>query len=110
MNEPSGSGRRDIVLTSGDIKESVLFLAEQTINQDRLDAYGNPEDSFVRIARYWEAYWRNKGYDIPVFKEDVAMLMTLFKIAREQGPKRKKDNVIDAIGYLGIYGDRLIDG
>ena len=89
--------------------QSVFALAEKTINQDREDAYGGPEDSFKQIGNYWTAYWWNKGIEIRFFPKDVCMMMTLFKIAREQGPKGKKDNVVDAMGYLGIYGDRLMD-
>lgn len=36
--------------------------------------------------------------------KDVAMLMALLKIARESN-QDKQDNLIDAVGYLGLAGD-----
>lgn len=87
----------------------VLHEAMQVINGERQDVYGNPEDSFALIGEYWGVYLRSKGYKIPngerdVRKDDVAMLMSLFKHAREAF-QHKRDNVRDATGYLGIYAD-----
>ncbi len=101
-------------------KGKILNDAIQIINGERQDQYGDPEDSFTLIAEYWQVYLRNMLLDkaqdqqlsvIDVLfneflKDDnIAMMMVLFKIAREhyQG---KKDNVVDAAGYLGIYGDK----
>ncbi len=101
-------------------KGQILDEAKYIINNDRNTQYGDPEDSFALIAEYWQVYLRNmlldKAQDQQLSIEDVlfneflkvdnvAMLMVLFKIAREhyQG---KKDNVVDAAGYLGIYGDK----
>jgi len=97
----------------------ILNDAIQIINNDRQDQYGDPEDSFDEIAEYWQVYLRNlilrKAKQIEseindyIFQdwlssEDVAMLMVLLKIAREQH-KHKRDNIVDAAGYLGIVGD-----
>jgi hypothetical protein len=85
-------------------KEEALKI----INNERQDAYGNPEDSFQKIARYWNAYLQNRdSSDLLLNEKDVCLMMVLFKLAREQGPKHKKDNVVDAIGYLDIYAERL---
>ena len=78
---------------------SVLIEAHKVINGERLDTHGKPEDSFLRISRYWSAYLERM-----VTPKDVAMLMTLFKIAREQ-TKPKRDDYRDAAGYIGIAAD-----
>lgn len=102
----------------GDLSEKrgmVLEEAMEIINGERQDVYGSPEDSFALIGRYWGAYLFSKGYDMKahpcgpdevlvVEAGEVAMMMTLFKIAREAN-QHKRDNIIDAAGYLGIYAD-----
>ena len=89
---------------------TVLLEAHATINGERQDVYGSPEDSFALIAEYWTTYLDSKiksngTHDALYFEaQDVAMMMTLFKIAREAN-QHKLDNILDAAGYLGIYAD-----
>lgn len=102
------------------MESNTLREADKIINGERQDQYGSPEDSFAMIANFWTAYIANKG-DVRIVYEnghytplildekDVALLMTLFKIARMQGQGYKRDNAIDACGYLAIYNDRLQD-
>jgi hypothetical protein len=78
---------------------SVLTEALAVINGERQDHYGAPENSFDLIAKLWSAYMGN-----PITPKDVAMLMALFKIAREYN-QHKRDNLVDAAGYIGIAGD-----
>lgn len=77
----------------------VLDKAKDIINGERQDVYGDPEDSFKVIADYWSTFLCLK-----ITSKDVALMMTLFKIAREQN-QHKIDNLIDAAGYIGIAGD-----
>ena len=87
----------------------MLQKAIEVINGERQDVYGNPEDSFELIAQYWNLYLNGTGdKSVDLGCEDVALMMVLFKIARESN-QRKDDNVIDAAGYLGIYGDLVGD-
>lgn len=81
----------------------VLLHAHQIINGERQDAYGNPEDTFGEIAELWN--WWLDGDNAPITAADVAMMMTLMKIARERGGAGKTDNIVDACGYLGLYED-----
>lgn len=78
------------------------------INGERQDVYGNPEDSFSLIADYWSVYLDSLGFikteEKSLSGSNVAIMMTLFKIAREAN-QHKRDNVRDASGYLGIYAD-----
>lgn len=69
--------------------------AIRTINGERQDQYGNPEDTFQLIADLWSAYLGNPA----IQAEQVADMMILLKIAREAGGKGKKDNMVDLIGY-----------
>ena len=91
-----------------DIKRgSVLLDAHTVINGERQDVYGSPEDSFALISSYWTTYLRStieKEKRSYFTASDVAMMMVLFKIAREAN-QHKADNICDACGYLGIYAD-----
>lgn len=86
---------------------SILKEAYNIINGERQDQYGNPEDSFDTIAKLWSVYMDStitgrKHLNVPsVQPKDVAMLMTLLKIAREMHT-HKKDNLVDAAGYISL--------
>jgi hypothetical protein len=88
---------------------SVLEEAITTINGERQDVYGSPEDSFAIIADYWNVYLGGEAVGVRVNAQDVALMMTLFKIAREAN-QHKRDNILDAAGYLGIYADMQGEG
>lgn len=77
----------------------ILHEALEIINGERQDSYGDPEDSFRRIGHYWSAY-----LSMDIQPKDVAMMMTLLKIAREQN-QSKIDNLVDAAGYIGLAAD-----
>lgn len=76
--------------------------ALKTINGERQDQYGDPEDSFVKIARQWTAYLSGCGDVISITPPMVADMMVLLKIARENGGKGKRDNMVDLIGYAAL--------
>jgi len=84
---------------------TILDEAKTIINGERQDTNGNPEDSFATIGEFWSTYIANKYKVILTLSpKDCTLMMALFKIAREthQG---KRDNLVDAVGYLGISGD-----
>jgi len=99
---------REIAVEPRPLRGIILSEAQKVINGERQDQYGTPEDSFELISDYWNVYLESKGLmaddRIGLRKEDVALMMVLFKIAREAN-QHKRDNVVDAAGYLGIYGD-----
>ncbi|AEQ21085.1 conserved hypothetical protein [Rhodococcus phage E3] len=81
----------------------LLVDAARTINGERQDMYGDAEDSFAVIARYWANHLNavNRTDDIEIRPRDVAAMMVLFKLAREvNAPKR--DNRLDGAGYFGL--------
>lgn len=86
-----------------------LLKAEQTICRDRQDVHGAPEDTHALIADYWSIYLSQEtGKIITIDAADVAVMMTLFKIARLQVNPQHSDNIVDGIGYLAIAGE-IID-
>lgn len=86
-----------------------LHRTEQTICLDRQDIHGNPEDTHALIAEYWSTYLSQETqHNIALSNADVAIMMTLFKIARLQVNPHHSDNIIDGIGYLAIAGE-IID-
>lgn len=77
--------------------------ALRTINGERQDAYGAPEDTFKKIADLWTAYlFSNDPIDMRITPPMVADMMCLLKIAREKGGKGKRDNMVDLIGYAAL--------
>ena len=87
-----------------DERGSILDEAKEVINGERQNHYGDPEDSFALIAEYWSIYLEKN-----ITPQDVAMMMVLFKLARESH-QHKRDNLVDAAGYLGILGDMCEEG
>ena len=88
------------------VEDPVLDGAKQ-INEGRSDDHGDPEDSFQRIAHFWNAYLINTGVMDPnIQPADVAEMMTLFKIARAQSGRYNTDDYRDGAGYLS-HANRL---
>ncbi len=80
---------------------SILTEAEAIIYGDREETYGDPAINLIRIANFWNTYLGNQDHEITLSPEDVAMMMVLLKIARQQH-KFKLDNLVDAAGYLAL--------
>ena len=77
--------------------------ALRTINGERQGQYGDPEDTFKKIADLWSAYLFSGSGRVEILTPDmVADMMCLLKIAREKGGKGKKDNYVDLIGYAAL--------
>ncbi len=99
----------------------ILEEVEKILSGARRSSYGAPKDSFTRIAQYWNTYLTHKRDSIDkaaqeeglpyeflrgayLTPKDAAMMMALFKIAREEN-KHSKDNIMDAIGYLTLANE-----
>lgn len=96
---PAAAANTESIARSAYQRGVVLAEAAKVINGERQDAYGNPEDSFAGIAVLWGWYLGR-----PLSPADIAMMMALLKFARERN-QRKRDNVVDACGYLALYED-----
>ena len=82
-------------------RELCLKAARDCVCKDRENDYGSPEDNFITIADYWSSYLSKKHHKaITVSASDVAIMMTLMKIARLTSGNFKGDSYIDACGYL----------
>ena len=84
------------------LRKKILQKVETIICDERQDAYGAPEESFERIAKYWSTY-----LNTPITPLQVSNMMILLKIARTQGPVYKRDNYLDAAGYAIIAASLL---
>ena len=75
-------------------RQETLEAAIKCVCGERQDQYGTPEDNFGTIANLWTAYL---GY--PVSAVDVAMMMSLLKIARIKTGTATEDSFVDLAGY-----------
>ena len=78
---------------------AILLEAHALINAERQNDYGPPLASFARIAALWSAYLGHT-----VTGKDVAVCMALLKFSRE-AHSHKRDNLLDAAGYIGLAAD-----
>lgn len=81
-------------------RSEILTAAEQAIGGHRSTDYGTPENNFSRIARLWTDYL---GHEITAV--DVAMLMTLLKVARVRSNHGGIDSYVDIAGYAACAGE-----
>ena len=96
----------------------ILEEVDKILSGARRKDYGTPKESFKRIADYWNAYLCHKRdlvdrsaqeEDLPyeflrgtyLDTHDVAMMMVLFKIAREENG-HTHDSCVDIIGYTAL--------
>jgi len=78
---------------------TVLDDAYRATSGQRQDDYGKPEDSFQLIADYWTVHLRHFFHtDITILPKNVAKMLLLTKVAREEH-KHKRDNLVDIAGY-----------
>lgn len=103
---PCGT-KKENVSNESDAKKRGLVAREalDIVNGARLDAYGNPEDSFTLIGDFWQS-WEfalEDTYFSP--RWNVAMRMALLKIARIAMSPQDRDSYRDAIGYLALACD-----
>ena len=75
-------------------RKECLEQAMGCVLRDRNNEYGGPEDSFGVIANFWSVYLGRK-----VYPHDVAMMMSLLKIARIKANRGYADGYIDLAGY-----------
>jgi hypothetical protein len=86
--------------------KTVLQEAHDIIYGDREGTYGDPSINLRRIATLWNAHLYNQGIIsqenmITITAEDVCWMMMQVKQAR-QCNTQKRDNVVDAAGYIGL--------
>ena len=85
-------------------REEILNTASQYVTKDRATIHGDAEDNFDNIADLW-SWWLHGREIYAINGFDVAVMMTLFKIARIKANPSHIDSYIDGIGYLAIAGE-----
>lgn len=81
-------------------RTQILMEACKVVNGDRDKQYNTPENNFALIADLWSAYLGQEVTNI-----DVAMMMTMLKIARIKTGRSKEDSFVDACGYIACGGE-----
>ena len=102
VNRPAGVGE---TIT----RASILDSAKAIVTGERERQYGKPEDNFRMIGNLWEIYLKARCLDsyggLDILPEDVAMMMSLLKIARIASGNYKADSFIDLAGYAACAGE-----
>jgi len=82
---------------------SILDEAQGIIWGDREKTYGEPDVNLRRIAGMWNAYMSAKaqGGSTTIEPEDVCWMMVMLKASRQMNTP-KRDNLVDAAGYIGL--------
>ena len=81
------------------INGAILLEAHALVNAERQGDYGTPRHSLASVAALWSAYLGKN-----ITGKDVAVCMALLKLARERH-HHKRDNLLDAAGYIGLAAD-----
>lgn len=81
--------------------QSEMLEANRLVNGCRQADYGTPRENYEGIAKVWS------GILSPILKRDItpeeaALMMVGLKLQR-QAMKHKRDNLVDAHGYLLVY-------
>ena len=81
---------------------SILLEAQEITDGARRLEYGSAEESFQRIADYWDTYILHKhNLKVGLTGKDVALMMTLLKLAREENG-HQRDSLLDMAGYIRL--------
>lgn len=86
-------------------RTEILKKANECVMGDREQDYGSPEDNFDIIAKLWSTY-----LDFDITAVDVAMMMSLLKVARVKSGRTHEDNFIDLAGYAACAGEIASNG
>ena len=81
------------------------FLREaMTITTERNKTHGDRITNHGNISQLWSWYLKKE-----VTAYDVAMMMSLLKIARTKTGNPNKDDLVDRAAYLAIAGELRFD-
>jgi hypothetical protein len=84
-------------------RDQCLEQAQQLINGDRKNDYGDAYLNHQRIADLWTTYL-SQSADIELSPTDVAVMMMLLKIARVMN-QHKDDSYVDICGYAALAAE-----
>ena len=93
----------------GTLSKTGEIEAKKCVCGKRKEDYGELEDNFTAVGRFWEEYLRDKCVsgcaEISVNAEDVAAMMILLKVARIKTGNGGKDSWVDVAGYAACGGE-----
>lgn len=84
-----------------------LLEAHSIINGERKTTYGDGTNGMMGVSHQWGLYLEQKYGFTKLTAEDVCWMMALLKMYRQMH-KSKHDNVVDALGYIGLL-ENVID-
>ena len=82
------------------ITKELLSKALELVGGQRQKDYGDKVKNHDNIAKLWSAY-----LDVKVEAHDVAIMMSLLKVARTKLGERTKDTYVDMAAYSAIAGE-----
>lgn len=83
--------------------QSILAQAAHIVDSDRERTYGDPGRNLRTIANLWDSWLLARGWSGPGLNtDDVALMMTLLKVARLALNPLHHDSQVDAAGYLRL--------
>jgi hypothetical protein len=85
-------------------RADILDTAKDYVTKDRAATHGDAERNFGLIAAYWSAHLNRN-----ISPHDVAVMMTLLKLARAKSNPKHADNWIDGCGYLALGGEAAME-
>ena len=81
-------------------QESIIEEANRLVNGNRQGDYGHPYWDFSRTSTMWNGLLVEKLKEgCKIEPEEVGLMMVLVKLSRHMN-KKKRDNLVDAHGYL----------
>jgi Domain of unknown function (DUF6378) len=87
--------------------EAEALEANGLVNGDRQADYGSPAQNYAGIAKVWSGIlWPKLKRDIT--PAEAALMMAGLKLQR-QAMRPKRDNVVDAHGYLLVHSHVLAE-
>ena len=78
----------------------LLSVADNLVAGDRAEEYGDKKVMHDNIARLWSAYLETE-----ITAHDVALMMTLLKLARTKAGITSDDTYVDMAAYSAIAGE-----
>ena len=81
-------------------RSEILDTAKEYVTKDRAAQHGDMESNLTTIAELWGVYLERH-----VDPSDVAVMMTMLKIARIKSNPTNPDNWIDGCGYMACGGE-----